>query len=104
MLVFYSMCFTFQEQTRKKKRKDRDNVETFELEKPSIFNTLPIQIPRLIWFIIKSIPYAVVALKSMLTYHIQESIKKPPPEEPPIVVSKIKTVRKRKGFAIPEGT
>ncbi|XP_045475971.1 dnaJ homolog subfamily C member 1 [Harmonia axyridis] len=92
------------EQTRKKKRKDRDKIEEYVLEKPSFYDTLPIQIPRLAWFIITSLPYAIVSMKSMLTYHIQETIKKPPLEEPQVEIPKIKTVRKRnKGFLIPEG-
>lgn len=92
------------EQTRKKKRRDRDKIEEYVLEKPSFYDTLPIQIPRLAWFIITSLPYAIVSMKSMLTYHIQETIKKPPLEEPQVEIPKIKTVRKRnKGFLIPEG-
>ncbi|KAL3288552.1 hypothetical protein HHI36_002991 [Cryptolaemus montrouzieri] len=94
------------EQTKKKKSKklDRDKVEIIELEKPSVYDTLPIQIPRLLWFIITSLPHALIALKSMLSHQIQETIKKPIVEEPPPEVPKVKTVRKRnKGFAIPEG-
>ncbi|KAK9873592.1 hypothetical protein WA026_023149 [Henosepilachna vigintioctopunctata] len=101
--AYFEKKFEF-EQTRKKKSKKMDRVEIIEIEKPSIFNTLPIQIPRLLWFFILSLPNILSALKFMLTHQIQETIKKPVIEEVQPEVPRVKTVRKRnKGFAIPEG-
>lgn len=95
------------EQTKKKKkRSDRDKAEAVILEKPSIKDTLPFQIPRFIWYLITSIPYMILATKDVVSDQVKKKIEEASKveEEEPIVV-RPKTTRKRanKGFVIPEG-
>lgn len=95
-----------QEQQTKRKKKGKDQTEyEFLLPKPSLMNTLPIQIPRLIWWTILELPRAVLQLKSFAAQRIDEAITAPPPEIEPVIIQKPpKTARKRKpGFVLPEG-
>lgn len=95
-----------QEQNTKRKKKNKDQAEyEFLLPKPSLMNTLPIQIPRLIWWTILELPRAVLTLKSFAAKRIDEAITTPPPEIEPVIIQKPpKTARKRKpGFVPPEG-
>lgn len=92
------------EQNKKPKRKKSDKTQEPEviLDKPSLFDTLPIQIPRLIFYIIVSLPKTVGLLKTVVEKQIEEVTKPEPIPEEPVV--RIKTVRKRnKGFVVPEG-
>lgn len=68
-------------------------------------NTLPIQIPRLIWWTILELPRAISQLKTFAANRIDEVITPPAPEIEPVVIKKPpKTARKRKpGFVPPEG-
>lgn len=94
-----------QEQNKKTKRKKADKEPEIFLPKPSVLDTLPIQVPKLIFFIITCLPQAATFIKTSLTDQIKEVTKPaPPPEEPQEPPPKIKTVRKRnKGFTLPEG-
>ncbi|XP_023021514.2 uncharacterized protein F54F2.9 [Leptinotarsa decemlineata] len=90
-------------QDRKKKPGRRGKVEEPEIviPKPSLLDTLPIQIPRLIWYMIISLPAAFGFIKSAVEQKIEEVKRVPTPEpEEPV---RIKTVRKRNKFVVPEG-
>lgn len=94
-----------QDQQKKKKVNKKSKVEdTTEIviPKPSLLDTLPIQIPRLIWFLIISVPSTVGYLKTTLKEKIEEAqtVPEPEPEPEPITV---KPVRKRNKFILPEG-
>ncbi|XP_030760237.1 dnaJ homolog subfamily C member 1 [Sitophilus oryzae] len=97
--------FTIEENLKKKKPPKKGRMLEEDLDiiipKPSVFDTLPFQIPKLVWFSIISIPSALGFIKTAVTQQIEES-KKPPPEPEPVPV-KIKTVRKRNKFVVPEG-
>lgn len=74
------------------------------LSKPTIYNTLPFQIPRLIYTIIVSIPLIFRYFKSKAIEKVEEVLQK---EEPVVeeVIDKKRTVRRRKpGFVPPEGS
>ncbi|RZC33788.1 dnaJ -like subfamily C member 1 [Asbolus verrucosus] len=94
------------EQNKKNKRKKSEKFSepAVILQKPSIIDTLPIQIPRLLWYIVVSLPKTLGLIKTVVAQQIEEATKPPPPEEPEEVPVRVKTVRKRnKGFVLPEG-
>ncbi|KAJ8980667.1 hypothetical protein NQ317_013279 [Molorchus minor] len=103
--AYFERKFTLQEQikNRKKGRKGKFEEEPeFDLPKPSIYNTLPIQIPRLIWYLITSLPSAFGIIKNVVEQKIEE-VNRPPTPEPEPVPVRVKTVRKRNKFVVPEG-
>ncbi|CAG9766067.1 unnamed protein product [Ceutorhynchus assimilis] len=105
--AYFEKKFTLQENTKKKKvgRKGKNTEEEIDLnmyiQKPSFIDTLPFQIPKLVWVTIISLPSALGFLKDSVAQQIEE-VTKPPPEPEPVPV-KIKTVRKRNKFVVPEG-
>lgn len=89
-----------------KRKPARKGVNTedllLDLPKPTVFNTLPFQIPRFLWYSIINLPSAFSTIKEVVTEKIENS--KQVEEEEEVVVPKPKTVRKRnKGFKVPEG-
>lgn len=72
------------------------------IPKPSLLDTLPIQIPRLIWYSIISLPVALGMIKSAVEQKIEE-VNRPPTPEPEPVPTRIRTARKRNKFVVPEG-
>lgn len=105
--IFESLFLFFQEQNKKPNRRGK-KAEKFQeptiiLEKPSITDTLPVQIPRLLWHFIISLPTTLGLIKTVVVQQIEEVTKAPPPEEPEEVPVRVKTVRKRnKGFVLPD--
>lgn len=83
-------------------RKQKKLVATIELPKPSLYNTLPIQLPALMWTIIKSVPFLLCLLKENVTEKFkQEPVVSESEEESE---PEIRSVRKRKpGFVVPNG-
>lgn len=67
-----------------------------------MFDTLPIQIPKFVWYIITSIPSAMGYLTTTIKEKIEEVqvVPEPEPEPEPVVV---KPARKRNKFVLPEG-
>ncbi|XP_060535363.1 dnaJ homolog subfamily C member 1 isoform X2 [Cylas formicarius] len=96
--------YTIQENLKRKKLSKKINLNEFvtEIPKPSFADTLPVQLPRLIWFSLISIPYGLGVIKSAVTEHIEEA-RRPHASEPEPEPPKIKTVRKRNKFIVPEG-
>ncbi|KAK6618284.1 hypothetical protein RUM44_002735 [Polyplax serrata] len=76
---------------------------TIEIPKPSVFNTLPFQIPKLIWVIISSIPFSIKLLISYVTdarnVEMCESIQEVEEPEPETWT---KVPRRRRTFQIPQ--
>ncbi|KAH1015555.1 hypothetical protein HUJ05_013263 [Dendroctonus ponderosae] len=103
--AYFERKFTIQEILKKKKtgRKAKNYDEDIEIDipKPSFLDTLPFQLPKLIWFIIISIPSGLGFIKTAVTQHIEEATK--PAPEPVVEPVKVKTVRKRNKFIVPEG-
>jgi DnaJ family protein C protein 1 len=95
------------EQNKKPKRKnksDKPPEPAVILQKPSITDTLPVQIPRLLWHMVTSLPKTLGLIKTAVAQQIEEATKPPPPPEEPEVRVRLKAVRKRnKGFVLPEG-
>ncbi|KAJ8925694.1 hypothetical protein NQ315_009541 [Exocentrus adspersus] len=104
--AYFEKKFTIQEQLRSKRKQGRKAKTEVEpeiiLPKPSIRDTLPIQIPRLIWHTILSVPMALGMIKTAVEQKIEE-VNRPPTPEPEPVPTRIKTVRKRNKFVVPEG-
>ncbi|CAG9813513.1 unnamed protein product [Phaedon cochleariae] len=95
---------TLQDQISKKKKSNKKaRVDELDIviPKPSILDTLPVQIPCLIWYLITSMPTALGLIKKAVEEKIEEANREPTPEPEPIV--KVKTVRKRNKFVVPEG-
>lgn len=91
--------------TKKKKPKNKWKVEDdfdFVIPKPSFYDTLPIQIPRFLWFLITSIPSWLGLLKLAVKEKIEE-VNRPPTPEPEPEPVRVKTARKRNKFVVPEG-
>lgn len=99
------MYFFQQDQLKRrktgKKAKYEEQVEIV-IPKPSLYDTLPIQIPRLIWYSIISIPALYRLIRVTVQQKIEEANRPPTPEPevPPVIV---KTARKRNKFVVPEG-
>lgn len=78
---------------------------TIEIPKPSVFNTLPFQIPKFLWISITSIP---VSVKFLIDYCIERSKRKyehelsEEEEEEVEQETWVKGPRRRRNFAIPE--
>lgn len=88
----------------KRKRKDKDSKYEFELPKPSLKNTLPIQIPVFLWWAIRELPKLLVNIKTAAAKKIDEAVVSAPTIEVEEVQKPQRTVRKRKpGFVPPEG-
>lgn len=106
--AYFEKKFTISENLKKKKlsRKAKNIEEEIILDfpKPSFYNTLPFQIPKIIWTIIISIPSAFAFILSFIKVSVAKKIEetKHIPEPEPQVV-KIKTIRKRNKFVLPEG-
>uniref|UniRef100_A0A1Y1KTA4 DnaJ homolog subfamily C member 1 n=1 Tax=Photinus pyralis TaxID=7054 RepID=A0A1Y1KTA4_PHOPY len=95
---YYERKFTL-DQVRGKKQ--RQIASTIEVPKPSILNTLPVQIPKLLWRTIISLPWMFNALKLKALEKLEKDESETSDDEP---VQPVKTVRKRKpAFAIPNG-
>ncbi|XP_028128044.1 dnaJ homolog subfamily C member 1 [Diabrotica virgifera virgifera] len=90
---------------RKLKSKFKMDEEKYIIEKPSVFDTLPIQIPKLIWLIITSIPAILRLLSHLFKTKIESFHKSNEPETEPVSnpILKAKTARKRNKFVVPEG-
>ncbi|CAH0551286.1 unnamed protein product [Brassicogethes aeneus] len=100
--AYYEKVFTIKSMQKKKNKKDNTDQILLELPKPTVYDTLPFQVPRLIWFTIISIPSTLGLIKTIVSEQLEKS--KEPEEEEMIIVPKVKTVRKRnKGFTLPEG-
>ncbi|EFA07692.1 dnaJ homolog subfamily C member 1 [Tribolium castaneum] len=102
---YFERKYTIEQNKKVKRGKKSDKTQepAVILEKPSITDTLPVQIPRLLWFIIISLPKALGLIKTAVVQQIEEVRKPPPPEEPEEAPVRIKTVRKRnKGFVLPD--
>lgn len=84
-----------------KKAKIEDPIE-ITIPKPSVFDTLPIQIPKFLWYLIISFPSAMGYLKTTLKEKIEEVqiVSEPEPEPEPVIT---KPARKRNKFVLPEG-
>ncbi|KAF7279057.1 hypothetical protein GWI33_007691 [Rhynchophorus ferrugineus] len=97
--------FTIQENLKRKKQprkgKALDDDVIIYIPKPTIFDTLPFQIPKLIWISVISIPSTLGYFKTAVAQQLEEAKKVPVEPEPDRV--KIKTVRKRNKFVVPEG-
>lgn len=94
-----------QDQQKKKKSGKKAKIEDpieITIPKPSVFDTLPIQIPKFLWYLIISLPSAMGYLKMTIKEKIEEAqtVPEPEPEPEPIVV---KPARKRNKFIVPEG-
>ncbi|CAG9865280.1 unnamed protein product [Phyllotreta striolata] len=103
--IYFERVLTLNDmKTRKKKSKKNksDDDMDFVIPKPSMWNTLPVQIPRFIIYIIVSIPSLVGFLKSAVKEKIEE-INRPPTPEPEPEPVRVKTARKRNKFVVPEG-
>lgn len=104
---FINFMHQLQQEQLKSKRKQGRKAKTeaepdITLPKPSIFDTLPIQIPRLIWHTILSLPIALGMIKTAVEQKIEEANRPPTPEPEPIP-TRIRTARKRNKFVVPEG-
>ncbi|KAL0268482.1 UNVERIFIED_CONTAM: hypothetical protein PYX00_010410 [Menopon gallinae] len=90
---------------QKKGKLDRDVPElVIEIPKPSVYNTLPFQIPKFLWISITSIP---VSVKLLIEYCIERSKKKyehesSEEEEEVEQETWVKGPRRRRNIAIPE--
>ncbi|KAG5871718.1 hypothetical protein JTB14_036474 [Gonioctena quinquepunctata] len=94
---------TIQDRKKRLGRRAKADIEAeIVIPKPSVFDTLPIQIPRWTWFAIISLPSALGFLKTAVEQKIEEvkRVPTPEPEEQPV---RIKTARKRNKFVLPEG-
>nr|CAH7761670.1 unnamed protein product [Callosobruchus chinensis] len=103
--AYFEKKLTLQDQVKVHKRVGRKAMAeqlVVEIPKPSVFDTLPIQIPKLIWYIIASLPTALGFLKGAVEQKI-ENINRPPTPEPEPEPVRVKTVRKRNKFVPPEG-
>ncbi|XP_066155724.1 uncharacterized protein F54F2.9 [Euwallacea fornicatus] len=74
---------------------------TIEVPKPSFLDTIPFQLPKLLWAIVISLPSTLGMLKTAVAQQIEEVTKVPPEPEPEPI--RVKTVRKRNKFVVPEG-
>lgn len=103
--VYFEKKLTVEDQKmRKKKSKNRGKVEDepdIIIPKPSVLDTLPIQIPKLFWFLITCIPAAFRSLTSSVKSKIE--VNRPPTPEPEPETVRVKTTRKRNKFVLPEG-
>ncbi|KAF2905323.1 hypothetical protein ILUMI_00850 [Ignelater luminosus] len=82
-------------------RKQKKIVATIEIPKPSLYNTLPVQIPCLLWTIVTSLPWVISLLKQKAMEKLEEEPIESSDEEP---VREVRGVRKRKpGFVVPDG-
>ncbi|KAG5882739.1 hypothetical protein JTB14_004035 [Gonioctena quinquepunctata] len=88
---------TIQDRKKRLGRRAKADIEAeIVIPKPSVFDTLPIQIPRWTWFAIISLPSALGFLKTAVEQKIEEvkRVPTPEPEEQPV---RIKTARKLSG-------
>ncbi|XP_057657254.1 dnaJ homolog subfamily C member 1 [Diorhabda carinulata] len=103
--VYFEKILTVEDQKlRKKKSRNRGKVEEdpdIIIPKPSVLDTLPIQIPKFVWFLITCIPAAFRFLTSSVKNKIEVNRPLTPELEPEPV--RIKTTRKRNKFILPEG-
>ncbi|KAJ3649237.1 hypothetical protein Zmor_020990 [Zophobas morio] len=100
---YFERKYTLEQIRKSKRRKKADETLEMIVIKPSITDTLPIQIPRLLWHMIISLPRTLGFIKTAVAQQIEEVTRAPTPEpeEAPV---RVKTVRKRnKGFVVPEG-
>lgn len=82
-------------------RKQKKIVAMIEIPKPSLINTLPVQIPWLLWTAVTSLPWIVSLLKQKALEKFEEEPIESSDDEP---VRDSRTVRKRKpGFVVPDG-
>lgn len=93
-----------QEQLLKKKKTKKNQTPQLdpseEILKPSMLNTLPIQIPKVIYKMIISLPELVILLKTVMAEKMaKEDIVESEDEH----VQESKPKRKKQGFIIPEG-
>lgn len=93
------------EQSVAKKPKRGEKV-IIEIPKPSIFETLPFQIPKLLFYLVVSLPYSIKQALEEIKEQRQAAIiekEEREKEEAELAVPRVKTVRKRNKFQIPEG-
>ncbi|KAF5298756.1 hypothetical protein FQR65_LT09625 [Abscondita terminalis] len=87
------------EQVRGKKQKKLASM--IEVPKPSLLDTLPVQVPKLIWKFVISLPWMFSTLKSKA---LEKFENEPPETSEDESVPQVKTLRKRKpAFVIPDG-
>lgn len=101
--------FVTAEKKRLQKKQKRGKLDgdvpdmTIEIPKPSILNTLPFQIPKLVWIVITCIP---ISIKFFIMYCTQKKtvkIYEPPEEnEEQIQETCAKGPRRRRNFTIPQ--
>ncbi|VEN56255.1 unnamed protein product [Callosobruchus maculatus] len=102
--AYFEQKLTLQDQVKVHKRVGRKAMTeqlAIEIPKPSVFDTLPIQIPKLIWYLIVSLPTALGFIKGAVEQKIENINRAPTPEPEPEPV-RVKTVRKRNKFVPPE--
>ncbi|CAH1987689.1 unnamed protein product [Acanthoscelides obtectus] len=106
--AYFEKKLTLQDQIKVHKKVGRKAVSeqqiAIDIPKPSVFDTLPVQIPKLIWYLVVSVPTALGFLKGAVEQKI-EDIKRPPTPEPEPEPVKVRnrTARKRNKFVPPEG-
>lgn len=84
-----------------KGRKLKKIASTIEIPKPSLLDTLPIQIPKLLWLLVITLPTLFNTLKEKTKEKFEKYETESEEEE---INSDTKTIRKRKpGFIVPEG-
>ncbi|XP_072382104.1 uncharacterized protein F54F2.9 [Diabrotica undecimpunctata] len=88
---------------KKLKSKFKMDDEKYIIQKPSVFDTLPIQIPKLIWLIIMSIPATLKLLSGLFKIKVGSFYKSNEVVSVSNPILKSKTVRKRNKFVVPEG-
>lgn len=59
-------------QQKKKGQVSADIIEKFDIPKPSFMNTLPIQIPRLLWTFITSIPAIIRYMRQLYNERLEQ--------------------------------
>ncbi|GLV44523.1 uncharacterized protein CBL_10328 [Carabus blaptoides fortunei] len=89
-------------QQKKKGQVSAEIIEKFDIPKPSFMNTLPIQIPRLLWASIIGIPTAICYMRQLYNERLEqrklEQEEYSSEEEP---VERVRTVKRRKVGFVP---
>ncbi|KAL1513886.1 hypothetical protein ABEB36_003226 [Hypothenemus hampei] len=103
--VYFERKFTIQENLKRKRsgKKFKNDSEDLidHIQKPTFWNTLPFQLPKLCWYSVVSLPVVLGLLKKKVAQQIEEATK--PPAEPEPEQIRIRTVRKRNKFVVPQG-
>lgn len=92
-----------QMQSTKKQKRNAPIMPVYEIPKPSVFNTLPFQIPKLLFSAVISTPQLVLDAKDIIKEKVEDALAKEESEEEEVVPIEPKIRKRKQGFKIPEG-